>query len=94
MFSSRKLRFSGQDDGGAGLEAAWWTRGSVIVQCLAGTSPVRSTGITALDQPGIILVMGGRFYLEKGSIEFSLTEDPNTSGAPDFIANLGYTHRF
>lgn len=80
--------------GGAGLEAAWWTRGSAIVQCLARTSPLPHTGSRAVDQPGIILVTGGRYYLETGSIEFSLTEDPNTSGAPDFIANVGYTHRF
>jgi hypothetical protein len=36
----------------------------------------------------MILVMGGRYYETGRSIEFSLTEDPNTCGAPDFILNV------
>ncbi len=58
------------------------------------TSPYPKTDISEIDTPGILLVLGGRYYVNYGSFELSLTEDPNTSGAPDFILNLSYKKRF
>ncbi len=80
--------------GGFGVEAAWWERFHVIVQTLIQGSPFPHTDIRQVDWPGIILVMGGRYYFEKSSIEFSLTEDPDTAGAPDFILNVSYAMKF
>ena len=80
--------------GGAGIEAAWWRRFSIIVQCLVQSSPMYDTAIREIDWPGVLLTIGGRYYAGVGSFEFSLTEDPDTAGAPDFTANVGYTRRF
>ena len=74
--------------GGFGIEAAWWERFSVIVQTMVATSPYPDTGIRQVDWPGILLVVGGRYSFGTSSIEFSLTEDPDTAGAPDFILNV------
>jgi hypothetical protein len=41
----------------------------------------------------MLLVLGGRYYAGVGSFELSLTEDPNTSGAPDFILNFSFKKR-
>lgn len=74
--------------GGFGIEAAWWDHFSVIVQTLVQTSPYPRTGIRQIDWPGILLTFGGRYAYGTGSFEFSLTEDPDTAGAPDFILNV------
>jgi hypothetical protein len=79
---------------GIGLEAAWWERFHVIVQTVVASSPLPDTGIWQLDWPGILLTFGGRYAFGRSSIEFSLTEDPNTAGAPDFMANMGWTVKF
>ena len=79
---------------GFGLEAAWWERFHVIVQTVVASSPFPDTGIRQLDWPGILLTFGGRYAFDRSSIEFSLTEDPDTAGAPDFIANVGWTQKF
>ncbi len=75
---------------GSGIEALIWPRASLLVQLLAQTSPYPSTGISKIDDTGMILVFGGRYYAKNGSYEFSLTEDPNTTGASDFILNISY----
>jgi hypothetical protein len=80
--------------GGFGVEAAWWERFSVIVQTLVATSPYPDTGIRQVDWPGILLVVGGRYSFGSSSLEFSLTEDPDTAGAPDFILNVTGTITF
>lgn len=79
---------------GFSLEAAWWHRFSIIVQTLAQGTPLPSTGIRQMDWPGVLLTIGCRYYGASGNIEFSLTEDPDTAGAPDFIATIGYAKRF
>ena len=80
--------------GGAGIEAAWWEHFHVIVQVVVQGSPFPHTGIRKLDWPGVMLTMGGRYHFEKSSIEFSLTEDPDTAATPDFIANIGYALKY
>jgi hypothetical protein len=79
---------------GLGVEAAWWEHFHVLVQTVVASSPLPETGIRQLDWPGILLTFGGRYSFDRSSIEFSLTEDPNTAGAPDFIANVGWTMKF
>ena len=79
---------------GFGIEAAWWERFSVIVQTVVSDSPYPTTGIRQVDWPGILLTFGGRYSFGSSSLEFSLTEDPDTAGAPDFIANVTYMMSF
>ena len=79
---------------GFGVEAAWWESFHAIVQALVQGSPFPDTGIRQVDWPAVLLVMGGRYYFQKSSIEFSLTEDPDTAGTPDFILNVSYAMKF
>ncbi len=73
---------------GFGIEAAWWERFSVILQTMVASSPYPNTGIRQVDWPGILFTFGGRYAYGTGSLEFSLTEDPDTAGAPDFMVNV------
>ncbi len=73
---------------GTGLEALAWPSLSLIGQVSVQTSPYPRTDISKIDRSAVLLVLGGRYYAARGSVELSLTEDLNTSGAPDFILNL------
>ena len=79
---------------GSGIEALIWPHMSLLAQLMVQTSPYPRTGISQVDNIGMILVLGGRYYAKSGSYEFSLTEDPNTTGASDFILNLSCKMRF
>ncbi len=79
---------------GSGIETMISRRLSLLVQFMVQTSPYPRTGISKIDNTGMILVMGGRYYASSGSYEFSLTEDPGTTGAPDFILNVSYKKKF
>ncbi len=80
--------------GGAGVEALIKPHLGLLAQLMVQTSPYPHTGISKIDDVGMLLVMGGRYYAGGGSYELSLTEDPNTTGAPDFILNLTYKKKF
>ncbi|MBI4764833.1 MAG: DUF3187 family protein [Deltaproteobacteria bacterium] len=80
--------------GGIGLEAKPWKRLSVLGQISAQTSPFPETGFDFLDNPALVLTLGGRYYLDRNHFELSLTEDLNTSGAPDFTVNFSFKHAF
>lgn len=79
---------------GAGIEALIWQRVGLLAQYVVQTSPYPHTGISQIDGVGMILVLGGRYYADSGSYELSLTEDPNTTGAPDFILNFTGKKKF
>lgn len=79
---------------GAGVEARVWPRVGLLAQLMVQTSPYPHTGISQIDNTGMLLVLGGRYYADSGGLELSLTEDPNTSGAPDFILNFTCKKRF
>ncbi len=79
---------------GTGIESMISRRFGLLVQFMAQTSPYPRTGISQIDNTGMILVMGGRYYADSSSYEFSLTEDPNTTGACDFILNVSYKKTF
>jgi Protein of unknown function (DUF3187) len=76
--------------GGVGLEAAVWRHVSLLGQVFAQTSPFPSMNISKIDDAAILLVLGGRYSSGNQSAELSLTEDLNTTGAPDFIVTLAY----
>ncbi len=80
--------------GGAGIEAAIWKNLSLLGQVMFQNSPFPKTGISTMDRVSALLAIGGRHSFGKNSIEFSLTEDPNTAGAPDFAVNVSFKRRF
>ena len=80
--------------GGIGLEVKPWKRLSFLGQISAQTSPFPETGFDFIDNPALILTLGGRYYLDRNHFELSLTEDLNTSGAPDFIVNFSFKRAF
>jgi hypothetical protein len=76
--------------GGGAVEADLGKGFSLLVQ-VEGQSPIYpETDLLAVDRDAWLLVFGGRYQKGKGSFDLSLTEDINTSGAPDFILNLTY----
>jgi hypothetical protein len=58
------------------------------------SSPYPETGIRQVDSLSILLILGGRYYFDRSALEFSLTEDPNTAGAPDFTLNVAYAWKY
>jgi hypothetical protein len=80
--------------GGASLEAMVWKDVSIIGQVFIQGSPFPKTGIAEVDRTAVLLSLGGRYQAENSSFEFSLTEDPNTAGAPDVTFNVTVKKRF
>lgn len=80
--------------GGACIEAALWKHFSILGQIMFQSPPFPKTDIGSVDRIAALLAFGGRYASGKDSLEFSLTEDPNTAGAPDVTFNLTYKRRF
>jgi len=80
--------------GGAAVEAAFWKNISLLGQIFIQGSPLPETDIPSVDRTAVLLAFGGRYSAGKNSVELSLTEDPNTSGAPDFTMNFSFKRRF
>ncbi len=78
----------------AGIEAAIWKHFGILGQISFQTSPFPKMEIGSVDRIAALLTFGGRYISGKNSLEFSLTEDPNTAGAPDVTFNLTYKGRF
>lgn len=80
--------------GGVSVEAATWKNLSLLGQLTAQSSPFPETGISSIDGIAVLLTLGARYYSGKDSFELSLTEDPNTAGAPDFTVTFSLKRRF
>jgi hypothetical protein len=80
--------------GGAAVEAALWKTISLLGQVFIQGSPFPETGISSVDRTAVLLSLGGRYHSGHSSFELSLTEDPNTSGAPDFTLNFSFIKNF
>ena len=76
--------------GGAAIEAQINEKLSLLAQVMGQTAIYPTTDLLAVDRDAWMMALGGRYHVGKGSLELSLTEDINTSGAPDFIFNLTY----
>ena len=76
--------------GGAAVEAHINEKLSLLAQVMGQTAIYPKTDLLAVDRDAWMLALGGRYHVGKGSLELSLTEDINLSGAPDFIFNLTY----
>lgn len=79
--------------GGAGVEAYLLKNLSLLGQVFIQGSPYSKTDIAAVDRTAVLLSFGGRYLFGKNSIELSFTEDPNTSGAPDFTVNFSFKRK-
>jgi hypothetical protein len=79
---------------GAALEALVGKDISIIGQVFIQGSPFPKTGIGEVDRTAVLLSIGGRYYSGKNSFELSLTEDPNTAGAPDVTFNFTFKRNF
>ena len=80
---------------GAAIEAAIWKNVTLLGQMYIQNSPFPHTDIGTVDRACALVVLGGRYSSgNNSSVEFSLTEDANTAGAPDVIFNLTYKKRF
>ena len=80
--------------GGVAIEAALWKTVSLLGQVFIQGSPFPETDIDAVDRTAVLLSLGGRYHSGNSSFELSLTEDPNTSGAPDFTLNCTFRRIF
>jgi hypothetical protein len=80
--------------GGAGIEAYLLKNLSLLGQVFIHGSPYPKTDIAVVDRTAVLLSFGGRYLFGKNSIELSFTEDPNTSGAPDFTINFSFKRKF
>ena len=76
--------------GGAAVEVSPWEHISLLGQVVFQNSPFPKTGIGSMDRISALLSIGGRYTSGKNSFELSLTEDPNTAGAPDFTVVIGF----
>ncbi len=78
----------------AALEAALWKHLSLNGQVYFQNSPFPKTGIPTVDRIAALLSLGARYSRGRDNYELSITEDPNTAGAPDVIFTLAYKRNF
>lgn len=76
--------------GGLAVEKMLWENLSLLIQLQGQSDIYPDTGIAAVDGRAYLIAFGGRYYRGGKSFELSLTEDLNTTGAPDFILNFTY----
>jgi hypothetical protein len=94
LTSHEKINLKEYFYGGAAIEAAFWKNISLLGQLFVQGSPFPKTDIPSLDRTAVLLSVGGRYYAGRNSVELSLTEDPNTAGAPDFTLNVSLKKKF
>lgn len=76
--------------GGVAVEMFPWDKISILIQLHGQSEIYPDTGVDAVDGWAYLIVFGGRYHRGARSFELSLTEDLNTTGAPDFIINATY----
>jgi len=81
--------------GGIGLEWQYTRRVCLNIQMITQSSPYPATGIRSLDDPSLLASIGGSYSMtDKSALGISITEDPDTAGAPDIMAGVDYRYRF
>ncbi len=76
--------------GGSAIEIDILQRWDMLFQLQVQSPVYPETDLLAIDWTAYLLAFGCRYYNGSNSIEFSITEDINSSGAPDFTANISY----
>jgi hypothetical protein len=79
---------------GVALEAMVSNNISIAGQVMVQGSPFPKTDISQIDRTAVLLSLGGRYHAGESCLEFSLTEDPNTAGAPDVTFNVMVKRNF
>lgn len=79
---------------GAAAEAAVFKDLYIAAEVLYQESPYPKTGIAEIDRSSVIFSVGGRYLSGTDSYEFAFTEDPSTSGAPDFSLTFAFKRSF
>ena len=92
--SHEKINLKDYFYGGAAVEAVFWEKIGLIGQLFVQGSPFPETDISLVDRTAVLLSFGGRYYSGKNTFDLSLTEDPNTAGAPDFTLNVSWKSKF
>jgi hypothetical protein len=77
----------------AAVEAAVFKDLDLVAQAYYEESPYPKTGIAEIDRSSVILSVGGRYTAGENAFEFAFTEDPSTSGAPDFSLTFAFKRR-
>lgn len=80
--------------GGVGIEGVLGPRWSLVVQAWVQGSPYPETQIRQIDSPAVLFAFGARYRGARSTLDVSLTEDPGTRGAPDFIVHAAYSVPF
>lgn len=81
--------------GGLGAEWMYSPNVSLYAQLYVQGSSYEDIGVREIDDSVSILSFGGKYRLRKNlTLEFSFSEDPNTAGAPDFMAVFGTSYRY
>jgi hypothetical protein len=76
--------------GGSAIEIDILKRWDLLFQLQAQSPIYPETDLNAVDWTAYLLAFGCRYHKGSNSIEFSITEDINSTGAPDFTANISY----
>lgn len=76
--------------GGVAIEADLGRSFNLIAQLQGQSAIYPETDLLAVDREAYLLTLGARYNTMKSSFDLSLSEDINTSGAPDFIINITY----
>ncbi len=81
--------------GGAGLEWLFVEKISLHAQLFVQSSPFPKTGVRSIDDPSMLASIGGRYKItDKSALGVAVTEDPDTSGAPDLMVGVDYRYRY
>lgn len=81
--------------GGAALEWRYSEKIFLNCQLIVQTSPFPTTGVRSVDDVSLMASVGGRYKLgEHSAVGGSVTEDPDTAGAPDLMAAIDYRYTF
>ena len=76
--------------GGTAIEIDIFPKLGLLFQLQAQSPVYPETDLLAIDWTAYLLAFGCRYNKGSNSIEFSITEDINSAGAPDFTANISY----
>jgi hypothetical protein len=75
---------------GAAVEMDIARKWDLLLQIIAQSPVYPETELLAVDRTAYLLSFGCRYNRGDNGMEFSITEDINESGAPDFTANISY----
>ncbi len=76
--------------GGSAIEFDIWKKWDLLLHLQVQSPVYPETDLRAIDGTAYLLAFGCRYHTGKTSLEFSITEDLNGTGAPDVTAHISY----